>query len=97
VLFDTDTAAIIGESRSQLEATAQALRFDPRRIELKAYGGAPGDKASGARRIALKRGLAVRAYLIDQGIDSRRIDVRAMGGITDAGAPDRVDVVYSGS
>ncbi len=96
VLFDEDTAAIIGSARSDLDAIGESLRYDPRRIELKAYGGEPGDKASEARRISLKRGLAVRAYLIGLGIDSRRIDVRALGGVTDSGSADRVDVAYSG-
>lgn len=97
VIFDPQTAAIIGSARKELDAIGESLRYDPRRIELKAYGGTPGDKASEARRISLKRGLAVRAYLIGLGIDSRRIDVRALGGITDTGAPDRVDVAYSGT
>jgi len=97
VIFDPQTAAIIGSARKDLDAMGESLRYDPRRIELKAYGGTPGDKASEARRISLKRGLAVRAYLIGLGIDSRRIDVRALGGITDTGAPDRVDVAYSGT
>ncbi|MGD1935316.1 MAG: OmpA family protein [Candidatus Phaeomarinobacter sp.] len=97
VIFDEQTAAIIGSARKDLDAIGETLRYDPRRIELKAYGGTPGDKASEARRISLKRGLAVRAYLIGLGIDSRRIDVRALGGVTDTGAPDRVDVAYSGT
>lgn len=97
VLFDENTAAIIGSARSDLDAIGESLRYDPRRIELKAYGGEPGDKASEARRISLKRGLAVRAYLIGLGIDSRRIDVRALGGVTDSGSADRVDVAYSGT
>ena len=97
VLFDENTAAIIGSARSDLDAIGESLRYDPRRIELKAYGGDPGDKASEARRISLKRGLAVRAYLIGLGIDSRRIDVRALGGVTDSGSADRVDVAYSGT
>lgn len=97
VVFDQNTAAIIGTARNELDAVAESLRYDPRRIELKAFGGTPGDKTSGARRLSLKRGLAVRAYLIGLGIDSRRIDVRALGGITDTGAPDRVDLAYSGS
>ena len=97
VIFDEQTAAIIGSARKDLDAIGETLRYDPRRIELKAYGGEPGDKASEARRISLKRGLAVRAYLIGLGIDSRRIDVRALGGVTDTGAPDRVDVAYSGT
>lgn len=97
IAFDGEAAAIVGPARSELDAVADGLRFDPRRIELRAYAGTPGDKSSEARRLSLKRGLAVRMYLIDQGIDPRRIDVRALGGIADTGAPDRVDIAWSGT
>ena len=42
---------------------------------------------------SLKRALSVRQLLIDSGVPSDRIDVRAMGGTTDAGKPDRVDIM----
>jgi len=61
-------------------------------IQLEAYGGSPGDKSSDARRLSLRRALAVRQLLIDDGVPSARIDVRAMGGADDKGQPDRVDV-----
>ena len=62
------------------------------RVQLESYGGAPGDKSSDARRLSLKRALAVRQLLIDNGVPSNRIDVRAMGGAVDNGPNDRVDV-----
>lgn len=66
------------------------------RVQLDAYGGAPGDKGSDARRLSLKRALGIRQLLIEDGIPSEKIDVRAMGGIDDGGAPDRVDVLVRG-
>lgn len=66
------------------------------RLLLQAFAGAPGDKSSEARRLSLKRALAVRQLLIDSGVPSDKIDVRAMGGITDGGKPDRVDVLLRG-
>jgi outer membrane protein OmpA-like peptidoglycan-associated protein len=69
-----------------------ALESGASRVQLEAYGGAPGDKSSDARRISLKRALAVRQLLIDNGVPSNRIDVRAMGGVDDKGPTDRVDV-----
>jgi outer membrane protein OmpA-like peptidoglycan-associated protein len=66
------------------------------RVQLDAYGGAPGDKGSDARRLALKRALGIRQLLIEDGIPSEKIDVRALGGISDNGAPDRVDVLIRG-
>ena len=62
------------------------------KIEILAYGGAPGDKGSDARRLSLRRALSVRQMLIDSGVSQDRIGVRAMGGIDDTGPADRVDV-----
>ena len=62
------------------------------RVELQAFGGAKGDKGSEARRLSLKRALAIRQVLIDDGVSPDRIDVRAMGGVDDTGPADRVDV-----
>jgi outer membrane protein OmpA-like peptidoglycan-associated protein len=68
-----------------------ALSNGSARVELEAFGGKPNDKSSDARRISLKRALIVRQLLIDEGVPSERIDVRAMGGASE-GAPDRVDI-----
>ena len=68
-----------------------ALSNGSARIQLEAYGGKQGDKGSDARRLSLKRALIIRQLLIDDGIPSERIDVRAMGGASD-GALDRVDI-----
>jgi outer membrane protein OmpA-like peptidoglycan-associated protein len=62
------------------------------RVELQAFGGGKGDKGSDARRLSLKRALAIRQVLIDDGVSPDRIDVRAMGGVDDSGPADRVDV-----
>ena len=74
-----------------------ALEAGASRIQIDAYGGAPGDKSSDARRLSLKRALAVRQLLIDDGVPSSRIDVRAMGGVDDKGPADRVDVFVRAS
>ena len=62
------------------------------RVELEAFGGAKGDKGSDAHRLALKRALAIRQVLIDDGVAPDRIDVHANGGADDTGPADRVDV-----
>ena len=62
------------------------------RVELMAYGGNKGDKGSDARRLSLKRALAIRQSLIDAGVSSAKIDVHAQGGVDDTGPTDRVDV-----
>jgi len=62
------------------------------RIQLQAYGGTRGDKGSDARRLSLKRALAIRQVLIDDGVPAERIDVHAAGGADDNGPADQVDV-----
>ena len=66
-------------------------------VQLEAYAGARGDKSSTARRLSLERAIAVRQLLIDDGLPSNRIIVRAMGGADDNGPDDRVDVFVRSS
>ena len=76
---------LAGDLNSALEAGAT-------QIQLMAFGGAAGDKGSDAKRISLKRALAIRQLLIDNGVPSNKIITKAMGGATDNGEPDRVDI-----
>jgi outer membrane protein OmpA-like peptidoglycan-associated protein len=69
-----------------------ALTAGASRVQLQAYGGPRGDKSSDSRRISLKRALVIRELLIEDGVPSEKIDVRAMGGADDSGALDRVDI-----
>ena len=89
----TDPTAQSMSDMKQLAGTLNsALNAGARRVQLDAFGGAPGDKSSDARRVSLKRALVIRQLLIDDGVPASRIDVRAMGGIDDNGNADRVDV-----
>lgn len=83
-----DSVSHLGKLASELSATLKGTS----RVQLEAFGGTPGDKSSDARRLSLKRALAVRALLIQNGVPAERIDVRALGGVSDGGVPDRVDV-----
>jgi outer membrane protein OmpA-like peptidoglycan-associated protein len=71
---------------------SEALKNGSSRIQLEAYAGGHGDKGSEARRLSLKRALSIRQVLIENGVPSSAIDVRAMGGADDSGPADRVDV-----
>jgi outer membrane protein OmpA-like peptidoglycan-associated protein len=81
---------LAGDLNSALEAGAT-------QIQLQAFGGAPGDKGSEAKRISLRRALAIRQLLIDNGVPSAKIVTRAMGGETDGGEADRVDIYVRAS
>ncbi len=48
---------------------------------------------SRSRRLSLERAVNVRRQLLDAGIDSTRIEVRALGEQSGEGAPDRFDAI----
>jgi outer membrane protein OmpA-like peptidoglycan-associated protein len=77
--------------RSMAPQLSSALFSGTAHIQLEAYGGPHNDKGSDSRRLSLKRALIIRQLLIDDGIPSERIVVRAMGGAP-SGAADRVDI-----
>ena len=62
-------------------------------IQVRAYAAGTSESNSAARRLSLKRAVAVRSYMIHKGMQAARIDVRALGPAPDAGPPDRVDIV----
>lgn len=95
ILFDGQGAALHTIAKKHLSALAGELSQQSDRIELQAFGGAAGDRSTPARRLSLKRALAVRAYLIALGVGSNRIDIHALGGVRDGGPANRVDVVMS--
>jgi outer membrane protein OmpA-like peptidoglycan-associated protein len=64
-----------------------------RRIQLNAYAGGTSETVGAARRLSLSRALTVRSFLIEEGVRSTRIDVRALGIAEDNGPPERVDII----
>ncbi len=91
-----------GVGRSDMTpATADAVRTLARgggkttTFNVIGLAGASGDDQSAPRRLALARGLAIRALLINEGVASTRIYVRALGNNAEAigtAVPDRADI-----
>jgi outer membrane protein OmpA-like peptidoglycan-associated protein len=91
--FGTGSAALLPAGRRLLDSVARTMAANPRlRVELVAH--AAGDDVT-ARRLSLVRAVEMRSYLLDDGVEDVRMDVRALGNRNDGGrAPsDRVDVV----
>ena len=84
--------AAVSAVRTLAGSLNSALAIGSARVQLLAYAGAKGEKTSDTRRLSLRRALIVRQLLIDDGVPSERIDVRALGGADDDGPLDRVDV-----
>ncbi len=92
--FPEGSAEIPESARQSLDGLASQLNSDQAmRVQLLAYASGSADAASRARRMSLSRALAVRAYLIAQGVRSTRMDVRALGNNVEGEPADRVDII----
>ena len=96
--FGPGAADLTDAAKSELGKFAGDLKKNgDLRLQLVAYAAGTEAEASQARRLALTRALAVRSYLIEQGVSSVRMDVRALGNKVENGGPaDRVDLVLIG-
>lgn len=96
--FAAGSAELTAVARQTLDGIAARMQSKKSiRAQLLAYAADAGDGGSQARRLSLSRALAVRAYLIDKGVRSTRLDVRALGSNVPDGPPDRVDIIPQSS
>lgn len=93
VVFEVGTSKLPGDVRATLQELAQGMRSqEGLRLQLLAYAGGADMASSAARRLSLSRALAVRSFLIENGVRSTRIDVRALGNKTTEAETERVDI-----
>jgi outer membrane protein OmpA-like peptidoglycan-associated protein len=93
VVFEGGSNRLAPKDAAVLDGIAARLAAnETARLQIRAYAGTPGEEARVARRASLDRALAVRSFLIDQGVRSTRMDVRALGQNSGDGPPDRVDL-----
>ncbi|MBF0354129.1 MAG: OmpA family protein [Alphaproteobacteria bacterium] len=94
IVFADGATRIPDSNLVDLKALAGRMsKDDEMRLQLLAYAEGTDANASKARRLSLSRALSVRSYLIDQGVRSTRIDVRALGNKAGSGPSERVDVM----
>lgn len=94
VMFDDKSAKISDSARAPLQELSNKMKeSEDLRVQLLAYAEGTPETASQARRLSLSRALAVRSFLINQGVRSTRMDVRALGNKAESGPADRVDAV----
>ncbi len=93
VAFAAEESKLPDASRNGLTTVAKQLKDNEGlRLQLLAYAGGKDLSPSRARRLSLSRALSVRSFLIENGIRSTRIDVRALGDKTTDEPLNRVDV-----
>jgi outer membrane protein OmpA-like peptidoglycan-associated protein len=95
VTFGPERADLNPDSDAAITALAHAAPAPDSSFTITAYA-AGGDDPSTPRRLSLSRALAVRGALMEAGIASVRIYVKALGASAPSiaeGPPDRVDIV----
>ena len=93
VKFGATESKMSAEFKEALAALAESVKDKPElRLQLMAYAGGADLSSSKARRLSLSRALSVRSFLIEKGVRSTRIDVRALGNKTTDEPVNRVDI-----
>ena len=93
VTFGATASKLPAAAKNDLKALTKKIKGkDNLRLQLMAYAGGKSLSASKARRMSLSRALSVRSFLIENGVQSTRIDVRALGSKTTEKPLNRVDV-----
>lgn len=78
----------------ELDRMAAWLRQNPSvRVQIVGYASEVAKADNPARRTSLYRTLAVRKYLVENGVLSTRMHVRALGAETDELPRDRVEIL----
>jgi len=96
--FAAEDTKLSDSARADLATLVKRMQKDEDlNLQLLAYASGDDASASKARRLSLSRALEVRKVLMDKGIRSTRIEVRALGNKLDGrGSADRVDAVLVG-
>lgn len=94
ISFGVEETELPSTAATALTSVVEQLKSDAElRVQLLAYASSADGSPSSVRRKSLSRALSVREFLMDQGVQSTRIEVRALGDQNENGAPDRVDAV----
>lgn len=91
--FGPDRADLSPATETALRTFARTLKDGTAPINVMAYAAGSANDPSTPRRLSLARALAARAVLMNEGIVSTRIYVRALGIPSGDGPPNRVDVI----
>ncbi len=98
IVFESTASKLPDTATASLKALATKLKGQPAlRLQLMAYAGGESLSPAKARRLSLSRALSVRSYIIENGVRSTRIDVRALGNKTAEEPLNRVDVMAKSS
>lgn len=92
--FTREQEAIPAEMHDELDKLVAHLEEKPQsRVLVQSFAGNFGEDQKISRTVSLKRGLSVRSYLIEKGIDTERVNVQAKGNASPGGGhAERVEI-----
>jgi len=94
VPYDGESAAISDAAKTEIAPLVEKLNADySLRVQVLAYASGDEQASTHARGVSLARALAMRGYLVEQGIAVNRMDLRALGNTAQEQPPDRVDLI----
>ena len=94
ILFPEESINLSDSAKVELTRVAKMLTQDQTmRVQLLAFAKATEDTRDSAARISLTRAFVVRAFLLDQGVQPVRVNLRSLADQVQDGPPDRVDVL----
>ena len=94
IAFKIGASDVSSEATVTLKSMAARINKDPSlRVQLLAFASDAEKSVSRSRRLSLERAVNVRKQLLNAGVDSTRIEVRALGEQSGGGEADRVDVI----
>jgi outer membrane protein OmpA-like peptidoglycan-associated protein len=93
LVFDEGKVDLTPADEAAIRSLARSIPApDTEAVSVLAYAAGKPDDPSNARRLSLSRGLAVRSVLLDSGVPSAQIYVRALGATASDGPADRVEL-----
>jgi len=96
ILFAAESVDLTSAAGSLLEGLALRMREDSSLwIQIRAFATDVAGRPSNSRSLSLNRALLVRSFLIDRGVRSTRVDIRALGNTAEGEPRDRVDLIFS--
>jgi outer membrane protein OmpA-like peptidoglycan-associated protein len=94
ILFPEASVELSGPAKVELIRVAKMLTQDQTmRVQLLAFAQGSDSGTGSAGRISLTRAFVVRAFLLDQGVQPVRVNLRSLADQVQNGPPDRVDVL----
>ena len=90
--YAQDATAIPTGEVPKLQVLSRLAVDDDKRVMIASYASGTEEESKAANMVSLSRGLALRAFFIDQGVAMDKIVVQAKGLDNAGGPPDRVDI-----